>query len=193
MLEIVIPARSAEPDKEHYDELKEEFVMIPGRPATREYTLRLEHSLVSLAKWESNWCKPFLSTKKLTEEETVDYIRCMTITQNVPPEVYSNLTDENIKEVSAYIDAPMTATTFSENGHGKSGSREVITAEIIYHWMIALTIPPEYQKWHLNRLLTLIRVCNIKNTPPKKMGKRALISRNASLNAARKQQLNTTG
>ena len=192
MYKLVIPARSAEPDREYYDEVNEEFVTIPGRPATKECVLQLEHSLVSLAKWESKWCKPFLSNKNLTEEETIDYIRCMTITQNVQPEVYENLTEDNIREVSAYIDAPMTATTFSDNGKGK-GSREIITAELIYYWMIALNIPPEYQKWHLNRLLTLVRVCNIKNTPPKKMGKRALMSRNASLNAARRQQLNTTG
>lgn len=192
MYKLVIPARQAEPDKEYYDEVKEEFVTIPGKPATKETALQLEHSLVSLAKWESKWCKPFLSNKNLTEEETIDYIRCMTITQNVQPEVYENLTEDNIREVSAYIDAPMTATTFSDNGKGK-GSREIVTAELIYYWMIALNIPPEYQKWHLNRLLTLVRVCNIKNTPPKKMGKRALMSRNASLNAARRQQLNTTG
>ena len=193
MLKLTIPARPAEPDREYYDEIAEEFVTIPGKPATKECILQLEHSLVSLAKWESKWCKPFLSNKNLTEEETIDYIRCMTITQNVQPEVYENLTEDNIREVSAYIDAPMTATTFSDNGSGKGGSREIITAELIYYWMIALTIPPEYQKWHLNRLLTLVRVCNIKNTPPKKMGKRALMSRNASLNAARRQQLNTTG
>lgn len=192
MLEIVVPAKPAEPDREYYDEVKEEFVTLPGRPATKECTLRLEHSLVSLAKWESKWCKPFLATKKMTEEETIDYIKCMTITQNVPSAVYDNITDDNVREVAAYIDAPMTATTFSEANKGR-GSREVITAEIIYHWMIALQIPPEYRKWHLNSLLTLIRVCNIKNSPPKKMGKRALMSRNAALNAARKQQLNTNG
>jgi hypothetical protein len=192
MLKITIPARPAEPDMELYDDEKKEFFMVPGRPATKEYTLQLEHSLVSLAKWESKWCKPFLSTKKLTEEETIDYIRCMTLTQNIPADAYANITDDNVREVSDYIDSPMTATTFSDNGKGK-GSREIITAELIYYWMIALNIPPEYQKWHLNRLLTLIRVCNIKNTPPKKMSKRALMSRNASLNAARRQQLNTNG
>lgn len=192
MLKITIPAKPAEPDMELYDDVKEEFFTVPGRPATKEYTLQLEHSLVSLAKWESKWCKPFLSAKKLTEEETIDYIRCMTLTQNIPPDAYTNITDDNVREVSDYIDSPMTATTFSDNGKGK-GSREIITAELIYYWMIALNIPPEYQKWHLNRLLTLIRVCNIKNTPPKKMSKRALMSRNASLNAARRQQLNTNG
>lgn len=193
MLELTIPARAAQPDIELFDEEKGEFIVVPGKPAVKEYTLRLEHSLVSLSKWESKWCKPFLSNKNMTEEETIDYIRCMTITQNVPPEVYDNITNENIKEVSAYIDAPMTATTFSEHANTKGGSREIVTAELIYYWMIALTIPPEYQKWHLNKLLTLIRVCNIKNAPPKKMGRKAQLSRNAQLNAARRKQLNTSG
>lgn len=186
MLRITIPAR---PSVEFWDYEKEEFITKPG---VKEQTLQLEHSLVSLAKWESKWCKPFLSAKNMTEEETVDYIRCMTITQNVPPEVYMDMPNSVFEAVSAYINHPMTATTFSENGKGR-GNREVVTAEIIYHWMIALQIPPEYQKWHLNRLLTLIRVCNIKNSPPKKMGKKATMSRNAALNAARRKQMNTSG
>lgn len=193
MLKITIPAVPAQPDIELYDEEKEEFVTLPGKPGTKECTLQLEHSLVSLAKWESKWCKPFLSNKKMTEEETIDYVRCMTITQNVPPEVYNNLTPENVDEVSKYIDLPMTATTFSDTGTGKGRGSEIVTAELIYYWMIALQIPPEYQKWHLNRLLTLVKVCNIKNTPPKKMGKKATMSRNAQLNAARRKQLNTSG
>ena len=116
----------------------------------------------------------------------------MTLTQNVPSYVYSCLTPKNIDDVNDYIGAPMTATVFSEDKNVKGG-REVVTAELIYYWMIALNIPFECQKWHLNRLLTLIRVCNIKNTPPKKMSKRDIISRNAALNAARRKQLNTRG
>ena len=193
MLKLTIPARPASPDIELFDEEKGEFFVVPGKPAVKEYTLQLEHSLVSLSKWESKWCKPFLSNKNMTEEETIDYIKCMTITQNVPQDVYNNLTADNIKEVSEYIDSPMTATTFSDNGNTKGGSREIVTAELIYYWMIALQIPPEYRKWHLNKLLTLIRVCNIKNTPPKKMSKKATMSRNAQLNAARRKQLNSSG
>lgn len=135
----------------------------------------------------------FLSrTKELSQEETIDYIRCMTITQNVPPEIYKVLTQENIDEITAYIENPMTATYFS-NTQGGPPNREQITSELIYYWMISLNIPIKCEKWHLNRLLTLIRVCNVKNQPPKKMGKKALMSRNAALNAARRKQLNTTG
>jgi hypothetical protein len=180
MLRITIPAT------EQWDEEKHEFVY------TKEQTLQLEHSLVSLSKWESKWCKSFLSRKDLTVEETIDYIRCMTLTQNVNPNVYNNLSNDNINQVIEYINAPMTATTFVEDKTAKS-NREVITAELIYYWMIALNIPVEFQKWHLNRLLTLIRVCNVKNTPPKKMSRRELANRNASLNAARRKQLNTRG
>lgn len=180
MLQIVIPGQ------EFWDEQKQEFIN------TKEQVLQLEHSLISLSKWESKWCKVFLSKQEKTQEETIDYIKCMTITPNVDPEVYNHLTRENIKEIEDYIAAPMTATYFSSDNAGKS-SREQVTSELIYYWMIALNIPFECQKWHLNRLLTLIKVCNIKNQPPKKMSKREIMSRNAALNAARRQQLNTKG
>jgi hypothetical protein len=181
MLEITIPA------VEVYDELTNEF-----RTVIHEQTLRLEHSLVSLAKWESKWCKPLLSKTPRTVEETIDYIKCMTITQNVDPRVYDYLNNSHIAKINEYIEAPMTATTFSQEK--KSGpNREQITAELVYYWMIALNIPFECQKWHLNRLLTLIKVCSIKNQPPKKMSKSEILNRNAALNEQRKKQLNTKG
>lgn len=186
MLHITIPSA---PDIEYWDEQKETFVTKPG---VKGQTLQLEHSLVSLSKWESKWCKAFLTKESKTSEETIDYIKCMTITQNVNPELYNHLTQANIDAVNAYIAAPMTATYLSEDKNSK-GSREIVTAELIYYWMIALQIPFECQKWHLNRLLTLIKVCNRKNAPPKKMSKRELNSRNARLNAARRQQLGTRG
>ena len=171
---------------EGWDENKEEFVEAKTR------ILQLEHSLISLSKWESKWCKPFLSSTNKTDEEVLDYIKLMTLTQNVDPEVYSHLSVENFKAIDAYINAPMTATTFSEDKNGKR-SREIITAELIYYWMIALNIPFECQKWHLNRLLTLVRVCNIKNTPPKKYSKRETASSYAAINAARRKQMNSKG
>lgn len=180
MLEIVVPGR------EMWDEINEEFV------STKEQTLRLEHSLVSLSKWESKWHKPFLTKDKKTTEESIDYIKCMTISQNVNPEVYSCITNEQIKQIFDYIEDPMTATTFSKN-EKKSFNKEQITSELIYYWMVSLNIPFECQKWHLNRLMTLIKVCNIKNEPPKKMGKRELMSRNAALNAARRKKMNSKG
>ena len=128
----------------------------------------------------------------MTSEESIDYIRCMTITQNVDPLVYNSITPEIFNEVQEYIELPMTATWFNDRREG-SPSREVITSELIYYWMIALNIPFECQKWHLNRLLTLIRVCNIKNAPPKKMSKREIMERNRALNAMRKKQMHTKG
>lgn len=181
MLRITIPA------DEQWDEEKEEFVSF-----RKEQTLQLEHSLVSISKWERKWHKPFLGKQEKTYEETIDYVKCMTLTQNVDPDVYNHLSKDNIKEIDEYITNPMTATTFSEEKGGKA-SREIVTAELIYYWMITLNIPPEYQKWHLNSLLTLIRVCNIKNAPPKKRSRRDIMSQNAALNAARRKQLNTKG
>ena len=181
MLRIVVPL-----SPEGWDEEKQEFVQ------PEEQVLELEHSLISLSKWESKWCKSFLDNKGLTDEETIDYIKCMTLTDDVDDEVYSKLTEDNVTQINKYISAPMTATTFSNNKSGKGG-REIITSELIYYWMIALNIPFECQYWHLNRLLTLVRVCNIKNQPPKKMSRRDIMSRNAALNAQRRAQLNTTG
>lgn len=175
--------------EEAWDEIKEEFV------DAKYQTIQVEHSLVSLSKWEAKWHKPFLSKIEKTPEETTDYIRCMTITQNVDPTIYEHLSSDNIHAVNEYIKDPMTATWFAEDkskAKGRGGG-EQITAEIIYYWMIALNIPMECQKWHLNKLLTLIRVCNIKNQPPKKMTKKEIISRNAALNASRRKQLNSKG
>ena len=179
MLQITIPAG------EQYDERSQEFIKTNG------CTLQLEHSLVSLSKWESKWCKPFLSSEK-TDEEFLDYIKCMTVSSNVSNDVYNRLTLENFREISDYINAPMTATTFGKDDKGPM-NREVITSELIYYWMIALNIPFECQKWHIKRLITLIRVCEIKNTPPKKHSKREIMSRNAALNAARRKQFNSKG
>lgn len=180
MLQITIPAI------ESWDEQKEEFIT-----TAKEQTLQLEHSLVSISKWESKWQKPFLSKTEKTYEEIMDYIKCMTITQNVNPKTYERLSVSNINAINDYIDAPMTATVF--NDKSRSTSREIITSELIYYWMISYNIPMECQKWHINRLLTLIRVCTIKNTPPKKMSSREIANRYASLNASRRKKLNSRG
>jgi len=180
MLTVTLPA------KEIYDEEKEEF------SSTREQILQLEHSLVSLSKWESKWQKPFLSKEDKTYEETIDYIRCMTMTQNVDQSLYNYIDGDIIGVVNEYIDNPMTATTFSKKSSGGI-NREIITAEVIYYWMVTFNIPMECQKWHLNRLLTLINVCNIKNQPTKKMSKRDIAAQNRAINAARKSRLNSRG
>lgn len=180
MLQIVIPPG------ELFDERTQSFIN------SKEQVLQLEHSLVSLSKWESKWKKPFLSTTEKSFEESIDYIRCMTITQNVDPIVYLNINNDIIKQVTEYIDRPMTATTF-KNDNNRGHSYEIITAEIIYYWMISYGIPFECQRWHLNRLLTLIRVCSIKSQPPKKMGRSELANRNRSVNAARRSRLHTKG
>lgn len=183
MLEIVVPA------SEGFNSQTNEFIQY------REEKLSLEHSLLSIYQWESKHHKPFLSSEK-TNAEIIDYIRCMTITKGVDPNVYKRLSEQNIEEINAYISDPMTATWFSDenNPEGKAPrKKETITAEIVYYWMIANQIPFECQKWHINKLLTLIRVCGEKNKPPKKLSKKELASRNRSLNALRRAQTNSKG
>lgn len=180
MLKITVPAN------ELWDASQKEFVNV------EEQTLQLEHSLVSLSKWESKWHKPFFSKEEKTYEETLDYVRCMTITQHVKPEVYRCLTTNNVQEINNYIEDPMTATTFSTN-EKRTINGEQITAELIYYWMIASNIPFECQKWHINRLITLIRVCSIKSQPPKKMNRQDVVNNYAQLNAARRQKYNSKG
>ena len=181
MLQITVPAR------EYWNEKAEEFVNV------KEQVLCLEHSLVSISKWEAKWHKPFIYTfnKAPSIEEVRDYVKCMTLTQNVDPNVYLSLTKENLEEVFKYIEDPMTATTIKET-NGKR-NRELITSELIYYWMTDSNIPFECQKWHLNRLLTLIRVCNIKRQPPKKKGKDEIIAEYKAENERRKKLWNTNG
>lgn len=180
MLKIVVPK------SEDYDPKTSEFISVP------ECVLTLEHSLISVAKWESRWKKSFLSCKKMTLEETIDYVKCMTLTNNVSNLVYDHLTTADFQKIFAYINDPMTATTFTDRQNRAFG-REVITAEIIYYWMVALQIPFECQKWHLNRLMTLIRVVSIKQAPSKKMSRKDSMAQNRALNAARRRANNSKG
>lgn len=179
MLTIVVPM------EESFDQETQEFVM------SETFTLDLEHSLVSLSKWESFYEKPFLSTDAKTHEETSWYIRAMVLTPDVPPEVFNNLSKDNLDKINAYLGAKMTATWFADTKASSTG--EVITAELIYYWLVALRIPFETQHWHLNRLLTLVRVCNVKNSPPKKMSQAEAVAQRRKLNAERKAKFNSTG
>lgn len=180
---------------EYFNDSTKEFVKAPIKPTT----LQLEHSLISISKWESKWHKPFLeNSNALTSEEIIDYIKCMTISPGkVEDKVYLSMSQQNINDIIEYIRNPMTATWFAEEKN-KPRSREIITSELVYYWMVALQIPFECQKWHINRLLTLIRVCNVKNEEStsknkNKMSKRDLMSRNAALNAQRRAKLNSKG
>lgn len=180
MLKIVVPM------KEAFDEAKKEFV------SAEVFDLELEHSLASLSKWEAYWEKPFLSKHVKTNEEILWYIRAMTLTPEVPDEVYYRLDKDNLEAVNSYIEAKMTATTFREFGPRRT-SQEIITAEVIYYWMVHYHIPFECEHWHLARLFTLIRVCNEKSAPPKKMGRQSAARQQRELNAQRRAQYGTPG
>lgn len=180
MLTITVPGQ------EFFDETTSEFFETPS------YTLELEHSLVSLSKWESRFEKPFLGKDEKSTEEVIGYIECMTLTPGIPSEVFQRLTQNNLDEINAYIGAKMTATTFKELPK-KATSTEYVSAELIYYWMVALNIPSEYEDWHLNRLFTLIKVANEKNQPQKKMSRREAIAQQRALNAQRRAQAGSNG
>lgn len=179
MLTIIVP------ESELYDERNNEFIQV------KEQTIVLEHSLVSIAKWESKWKKSYISSTDKTLEEILDYIKCMTITKNVNPIIYKSLNKDALKAIKDYMDDPMTATFFSEIP--SKGGKSVITAEVVYYWMISLGIPFECQKWHFNRLMALIKVCDLKQNPGKKMSRREILTRNQALNEERKRKYNTKG
>lgn len=179
MLELVVPK------SEQYDDDSGCFI------TTKEQTLRLEHSLVSLSKWEAKWHKPYLSTKSKTVEEQIDYVRCMTLTQNVDPNVYTAITPQLLAVVKDYIEDSMTATTLEGTerppGEGnRDGGDHLLLDDLP-------PIPFECQKWHLNRLMTLINVCRAKTGPQKKMSQKDIFAQNRALNAARRKRGNTRG
>jgi hypothetical protein len=171
---------------EGLDETTNEFVTLES------FTLQLEHSLSSLSKWESFYEKPFLSDEKKTPPEAMAYIKYMTLTPDVPDDVFNSLSQKDIDTINDYMNAKMTATWFSERAK-KTHDRQIITAEIVFYWMVGLSIPFECQDWHLNRLLTLVRVINEKNAPTKKMGKTEALQEQRRINEQRRAQYGTRG
>lgn len=171
---------------ELFDERTDEFIK------TQERTMKLEHSLISISKWEAKYCKTFLGREKKTNQEILDYIRCMTIGGNIEPEVYLNLSEENIDTINRYIESPMSATFFRRENSPHSG--EPMTSELIYYYMTAFNIPFDpCETWHLNRLLNLINIANIKNQPKKKRSVKEIAAERYALNEARRNKLGTTG
>lgn len=174
--------------EEGFDDNTQKFVRL------NEVVIRLEHSLVSLSKWEAFFEKPFLSTTEKTQEELLWYVEVMILDRKIPPGILDRISksDRCIREINDYLGAKMSATWFREDPSAKQ-SREVITSEIIYYWMIALKIPVEFQHWHLNRLMTLVRICNEKSQPPKKLTPQEVAMRQRELNRQRQEQMKSSG
>lgn len=184
MLQITVP------EQEYYDEEQNCFI------TKKSEVLTLEHSLISISRWESRWHVPFLKEARTkdqekTKEQVIDYVRCMSINKPKDLDIYNRLSSKNLDDVNDYINDSHTATWFRDEK--KSPNREQVTSELIYYWMISMQIPFECQKWHLNRLLTLIRICSIKNQPKKKMSRQEILAQNRALNEARRKQLGTKG
>lgn len=178
------------PECEFFDEATMQFHRI------KPQTITMEHSLMSISKWESKWHKSFLSTKDKTTEEILDYMNCMTLTQNIDPYLFYALPKSAIDKISAYIADPMTATVISTHtpeGAAPKNKNQIITSELIYYKMIAYNVPQEYQKWHINRLLMLLQICDIKNEPPKKVGAKQNAMSRSALNASRRNRLGSRG
>ena len=159
--------------------------MFPPFIHTKAVTLKLEHSLISISKWESKWCVPFFETEK-TSEQVLDYIKCMTLNTDVDPLVYNNLTRRDIDTINNYIAAPMTASKVTPDKRSHKQSNEYVTSELIYYWMIAYNIPVAFEKWHLNRLIMLIQICSEKNKPAEKMSRNEIVRQHRAVNQARR-------
>jgi hypothetical protein len=180
MLKIIVPG------DEYFNEEDSTFETVG------DVELMLEHSLISLSKWESIHQKPFLDKVDKTPEEIFDYIATMILTDDYPSDILKRFSKEDFQEINAYIESTQSATTFGAMPE-QGGRGETITSELIYYWMVAFTIPFECEAWHLNRLFALIKICNIKNSPPKKMSRHEAAHRNREINAARRAQYNTKG
>jgi hypothetical protein len=172
--------------EELFDDESQEFKETEG------FLLNLEHSLASVSKWESKYQKPFLESNK-SPEEILDYIMFMGVGQPIPRILIDQLTNENLMQINAYIESTQSATTFGSLPKQNAYRGEVITSELIYYWMVAFNIPFECENWHINRLFALVRICNIKNSPQKKMPRHEVAQRNRDLNAQRKAELGTNG
>lgn len=175
---------------ELYDEEKEEFINI-----SEDKSIVIEHSLLSISKWESKWHKIYLDDKlKLTHEESLDYIRCMTLTQNVDPNYYRLIDNNKLIEIQKYMNDPYSATYFNEVPRGTAQRHsEKISSEVLYYYMFKLGIPKDCEKWHINRLQNLIRIFSIKDAPDQKMNKRQTADYYRRLNAQRRSKLKSKG
>ena len=153
--------------------------------------LVLEHSLISISKWEAKHHKMYLETKDKTGLELLDYIKCMTINGDVPDVVYYALSEQNFNDILTYMEDPMTAS--SVYNPPRKNHQERVSSELIYYWMIQYGIPFECEKWHINRLLMLINICSRKSSTLSKADKQAMDQRRAAINAERKAKLHTKG
>ena len=180
MLQLFIPKA------EYWDEKKEEFVYVG-----KDVTLKLEHSLISISKWEAKWHVSFFQSEK-TNEMLLSYIECMTLNSDVDQSIYLRLTKEHYDQINKYLSDSMTASTVKDiKKHPRTN--EILTSELIYYYMIQYGIPVEFEKWHINRLIMLIKICGAKGDSGAKMSRSEIFKQNKALNEARKAKWHTRG
>lgn len=174
------------PPKEWYDEKRNEFISFDGAD------IELEHSLYSISEWESKWEKPFAKDSAMKRVEFLDYVRCMALNK-VDKLAYLSLTNKNVADINNYIKARHTATWFQKTNAPNGRRSETITSELVYYWMIEHGIPFSCDRWNFNRLMTLIEVCNRKNSKPGKRNQNDMLLEQHRLNMERRKRLNTNG
>jgi hypothetical protein len=173
---------------EYWDNEKQEFIY------PEKGSLLLEHSLLSISKWEAIWHKPYMGSENKTNEEFYSYIKCMSLKGEPDDKILNSLTRDNLEDILTYIENPMTATTVKEDASSVCGTpKNFVTSELLYAYMVNYNIPVEFENWHINRLLTLIRLCSSKQEKPKKMSQAEIMRENARINAMRRSKLGSKG
>lgn len=162
--------------------------------------LHLEHSLLSISKWEAEWEIPFLNTDK-TSEQSLSYIKCCVLDDDFDELLLNTLSDKNILDFNAYLSKGMTAkkiidlrSSLSQKRKSRRpASQKALTSEDIYYSMIQFHVWKECEEWPLQRLLSLLQLCSLKSNSTGEMSKSDQAKFYREENARRKAKYHTNG